>query len=266
MQLDRLTHNSAALIGCLAWLPLAVWIMSCVNWTITGDIDVATGIAGVAVAIGLGYEAINPPVPQLAPLTVVAVFVTVVMFPFARAAMDRRQLKNIDIDHLEKAYQALGVRPDNLIAKFRIAKILFDLGVCGHAVRIGESLAPHMHPRFFTEELRTLRRWQMTHLDARLFSPVRCAECHSLNDPGVLFCRQCGSAFLLDFVKGKVIGHRLGKKLVSTWIALIAVLIGIPAARLLPPAASVGLIIAMMIFSIVIVMLAFRDTTGGVVK
>jgi len=106
----------------------------------------------------------------------------------------------------------------------------------------------------------------MTHLDARLFSPVRCAECHSSNDPGVLFCRQCGSAFLLDFVKGKVIGHRLGKKLVSTWIALIAVLIGIPAARLLPPAASIGLIISMMIFSIIIVLLAFRDTTGGVVK
>jgi hypothetical protein len=266
MQLDRLTHNSAALIGCIAWLPLAVWIMSCVNWTITGDIDIATGIAGVAVAIGLGYEAINPPVPQLAPLTVVAVLVTVIMFPFVRTAMDRRQLKNIDIEHLEKAYQALGVRPDNLIAKFRIAKILFDLGVCGHAVRIGESLAPNMHPRFFTEELRTLRRWQMTHLDARLFSPVRCAECHSSNDPGVLFCRQCGSAFLLDFVKGKVIGHRLGKKLVSTWIALIAVLIGIPAARLLPPAASIGLIISMMIFSIIIVLLAFRDTTGGVVK
>ena len=266
MQFDRLSHNSAALIGCLAWLPLAVWIMSCVNWTITGDIDIATGIAGVGVAIGLGYEAINPPVPQMAPLTVLAVLLTVLMFPFARAAMNRRQLRNIDIENLEKAYQSLGIRPDNIIAKFRIAKILFELGVCGHAVRIGESLQPHMHPRFFTDELRTLRRWQMTHLEARLFAPVRCADCHALNDPGVLFCRQCGSAFLLDFVRGKVVGHRLGRKLVSTWIALVAMLIGIPVARLLNPAASIGIIVLMMVFSIIIVLLAFRDTTGGVVK
>ena len=126
MQFERLSNNSAALIGCLAWIPLAVWILSCVNWTITGDIDVVTGIAGIAVALGLGYEAINPPVPQLAPLTVVAVFVTVLMFPFVRMAMEKKQLKNIDIEHLEKAYQSLGLRPDNVMAKFRIAKVLFD--------------------------------------------------------------------------------------------------------------------------------------------
>ena len=266
MQFERLSNNSAALIGCLAWIPLAVWILSCVNWTITGDIDVVTGIAGIAVALGLGYEAINPPVPQLAPLTVVAVFVTVLMFPFVRMAMEKKQLKNIDIEHLEKAYQSLGLRPDNVMAKFRIATVLFDLGVCGHAVRIAESLMPQMPQRFFLDEHRMLRRWQMTHLEARLFSPIPCSDCHGMNAPGNIFCSHCGAPYLIYFAKGRVVGGRLGKKLVATWISFIAILIGIPAAKALPPALSVLSILLMMGVAIGMTFMAFRDTTGGVAK
>jgi len=264
MHFDRLTNNSAALIGCLAWIPLAVWILACVNWAIGGDIDPITGILGVFFAFGLGYEAINPPVPAMAPLTVIAVLVTVVMFPFARTAMDRRQLRGIDIEALERSYQALSVRPDNVIAKFKIAKCLFDLGVCGHALRIAESLAPHMPQRFFTEELRTLRKWQMMQIEGRFFAPISCAECQTSNPPGNLFCEKCGSAFLLDFAKGKVVGKRLGKKLVSTWIALIAVLVGLPAAKALPPGPCIATVASMLIFAVTMVYFAFRDTTGGV--
>jgi len=264
MEFERLSHNSAAIIGCFAWIPLAVWIVACVHWTIGGDIDVITGVLGIAVAIGLGYEAINPPVPQLAPLTVVAVFVTVVMFPFVRSALDRRQLRGVDIEALDKAYQALAVRPDNVIAKFKIARLLFDLGVCGHALKIGESLVPSMPQRFFSDELRTVRRWQAMKLESRFFAPIVCAECHTSNDAGLLFCRQCGSAFLLDFTKGRVVGSRLGKKLISTWISLVAVLIGIPAARTLPPGPCIATVAAMMIFAVGMVALAFRNPTGGV--
>ena len=266
MQFDRLSNNSAALNGCLAWIPLAVWILSCVNWTIAGDIDVVTGFVGVAMAFGLGYEAINPPVPQLAPLTVVAVFVTVLMFPFARMAMEKKQLKNLDIEQLEKAYQSLGLRPDNVMAKFRIAKVLFDLGVCGHAVRIAESVIPEMPQRFFLDEHRLLRRWQMTHLEARLFLPIPCAECHGTNQPGSIFCVHCGAPYLVNFAKGRVVGGRLGKKLVACWISLIAILIGIPAATALKPALSILAVVVMMVVAIGITFVAFRDTTGGVTK
>jgi len=264
MDFERLSHHSYALIGCLAWIPLSVWILACLHWTIGGDIDAITGILGIGVAVGLGYEAINPPVPQLSGLTVVAVFVTVIMFPFVRSALDRRQLRGVDIEALERSYQALAVRPDNVIAKFKIAKVLFDLGVCGHALRIGESLVPEMPARFFSDELRTVRRWQAMKLEARFFSPVVCAECHTSNDPGLLFCRKCGAPFLLDFTKGKVVGTRLGKKLISTWISLVAVLIGIPAAKALPPGPCVATVAAMMIFAIGMVYMAFRDPTGGI--
>ncbi len=264
MHFDRLINNSAAIVGCLAWIPLAVWIMACVHWSIGGDIDVITGVLGIFMAVGLGYEAINPPVPQMAPLTVIAVLVTVFMFPFVRNAMDKRELRGIDIEALEKAYQSLGLRPDNIIAQFKIAKILFDLGVCGHALRIAESLAPQMPQRFFTEELRTLKKWQLLQIDARFFSAISCSECHAPNDPGNIFCRSCGAPFLLEFAKGRVVGNRLGKKLITTWISLVAMLIGIPLARLLPTALSIVAVLTMMVCAIGLVFLAFRDTTGGV--
>jgi len=264
MNFDRIAQHSTALVGCLAWLPLAVWIMACVHWMIGGDIDVITGFAGIAVAVGLGYEAINPPVPQLAPLTVVAVFVTVIMFPFVRTAMDKKALRNIDIEALEKSYAALYQRPDNVMAKIKIARVLWDLGVCGHAIRIVESQLPSMPLRFFAEDIRMLKRWHMARVEARFFAPVDCAECQTSNEAGLLFCRQCGTPFLIDFVKGRVVGTRLGKKLMAAWISLIAVLIGIPAAQALPPIPSIVVIVTMMIFAVTIVFLAFRDTTSGV--
>ena len=264
MNFDRIAQHSTALIGCLAWLPLAVWIMACVHWMIGGDIDVLTGFGGIAVAVGLGYEAINPPVPQMAPLTVVAVFVTVIMFPFVRSAMDKKALRGIDIDALDKAYSSLSMRPDNVVSKLKIAKILWDLGVCGHAIRIVESQLPSMPQRFFAEDIRMLKRWHMMKLEAKFFAPIVCAECHTSNEGGLLFCRQCGAPFLLDFVKGKVVGTRLGKKLSATWISLIAVLIGIPAAKAMPPIPSIIVIVGMMFFAITMVFMAFRDPTGGV--
>ena len=264
MNFDRIAQHSTALIGCIAWIPLAVWIMACVHWTIGGDVDPLTGLGGIAVAIGLGYEAINPPVPQLAPLTVVAVFITVFMFPFVRSAMDKRALRSIDIEALEKAYASLGMRNDNVMAKIRIANILWDLGVCGHAIRIVEALLPSMPQRFFMEDIRMLKRWHMMRVEAHFFAPIVCAECHTSNEGGILFCRQCGAPFLLDFVKGKVVGNRLGKKLISTWVSLIAVLIGIPAAKAMPPGPSIALIVLMMLFATAMVYMAFKDPTGGV--
>jgi len=266
MHFERLANNSAAFIGCLAWIPLSIWILACVNWAITGDIDPATGVVGVFMAVGLGYEAINPPVPQLAPLTVIAVLATVVMFPFVRAAMDKKQLRGIDIDALDRAYQSLAVRPDNVVAKFKIAKVLFDLGMCGHALRIGESLVPTMPQRFFLEELRTVRKWQMMQIEARFFNPITCAECQTSNPPGLLFCQKCGSAFLLDFAKGRIVGKRLGKKLVATWIVLIAFLVGIPAAKALPPGPCIAVVFTMITIAVSMVYFAFRDTTGGVAQ
>ncbi|MDR3687828.1 MAG: hypothetical protein P4L46_00515 [Fimbriimonas sp.] len=264
MHFERLAQHSTALIGCLAWLPLSVWIMACVHWMIGGDIDGLTGFGGIAVALGLGYEAINPPVPQLAPMTVIAVFITVVMFPFVRSAMDKKALRNIDIDELVKAYNSLSMRPDNVLAKIKIARVLWDLGVCGHAIRIVESQLPHMPPRFFGEDIHMLKRWHMMKLEARFFSPISCTECQTSNEAGLVYCRQCGSAFLIDFVKGRVIGTRLGKKLIASWTALVAILIGIPAAEAMPPVASIPAILAMMVVAVLIVYFAFRDTTSGV--
>ncbi len=263
---QRLAEHSAALIGCLAWLPLALWIVACVHWMIDGDIDFLTGILGILMAFGLGYEAINPPVPEMAPLTVIAILLTVVMFPFVRRAMDKRQLRQIDVEALERAYQALAVRPDNVIAKIKVAQKLFDLGICGHALRIAEILVPEMPQRFFSSELRMVKKWQRLGLDARFFTPIVCVECRSSYDPGALFCSQCGAPFPLDFVKGRLIGTKLGRKLISSWVALIAILIGIPEARALPPAAAVATVCLMMLVALGVVFFAFRDPSGGVVQ
>ena len=87
-----------------------------------------------------------------------------------------------------------------------------------------------------------------------------------MNAPGNIFCSHCGAPYLIYFAKGRVVGGRLGKKIVATWISFIAILIGIPAAKALPPALSVLSILLMMGVAIGMTFMAFRDTTGGVAK
>ena len=57
-----------------------------------------------------------------------------------------------------------------------------------------------------------------------------CVECGTSNPPGELYCRKCGSKFLLDQAKGKWIGRAMVRKLMAVWVALMGVFVGIPLA------------------------------------
>jgi len=255
---DRLfTDPIAFATGCMVWLPLTIWILALVRWMISGEIDLVFGIVGIFMAVGLGYVSIVPPTPQFAYLTFPAVMATVIMFPFVRHSMQRRSLRAVDVEDLERAHDALRQRPDNWAARFRIAKLLFEMGYPGHALRIGENCLAQMPQAFFIEEHRMVQKWRWTKLADHAFHPIRCSECGHPNQPGNVHCAACSEPFLLNRLKGKVMPARLGKKLLAAWITMVALLAGIPLLSTLGGVASVLGIVALMVLAGGVLVLAF---------
>jgi hypothetical protein len=96
------------ILGCTVWIPIAVWIVSLLNWSIVGDIDGLSGFFGICTALALGVLTFRPPVPGLEPYTFGAVLLTVILYPIVRAGMNKKQLSGLDVSGIEQGYQLLG--------------------------------------------------------------------------------------------------------------------------------------------------------------
>ena len=246
------------LLGCTVWVPLLLWISALVGWTIANEIEVVSGILGIAVGFALGICCLHPPTPILQPIAYATVWLTLPIFPIARAAMNRRELRGVDVHALERAYDALGQRPREVLARFRVASASWTLGMTGHAIRIAEGCLAEMDPKLFAEEHMIVRRWHREGPSAEAFVDYVCMDCGGACPPGKTHCPTCGAPFLLDRVRGRAFGGALGRKLVAAWIAGAGALAGVVWALTLPPAAAIGAIVAVLGLAFLVVFLAFR--------
>jgi hypothetical protein len=259
---DRIfTEPASFFLGCLVWIPLAIWIISLVRWMIGGEMDVLFGFIGIGVALILGTLAIRPPAPQYSIVTFAAVAGTVVMFPFLRRALNQRSLRSIDMEDLVRAHEMLRLRPDNVSAKFKIARLLYEMGYPGHALRIAENCIATMPQAFFLEEHRVVARWRVTPTHPSAFNPLPCIECGHPNQPGNVNCAACGSPFLLDRLRGKLLPSNLAKKLMMAWAIMVMTLVSLP---LLKSVGGIGAIIGMLLvpalaFVALVYLLHFAD-------
>jgi hypothetical protein len=245
--------------GCLTWIPVAIMVVSLVGWMIGGELDVITGLVGLAAAIGLGFVAMRPLVPIHAPIALFIAIATVVVYPFLRATMRVRELRSFEVDELERAYEFLGQQPGNPLPKFRIARQVFELGMPGHAMKIAEPLMAQLPQNLFHEEHRLFRQWKYNEKLNATMQPISCSECGHRNEAGRTHCFQCGAAHLLNRFRGKILPGGQGKKILAAWTALVLLLLGIPAAGNLPMGAAVMLVIACLGLAGLSLYLAFRE-------
>jgi ribosomal protein L40E len=230
---DRIAQNPEVLIGgCITWGFLLVWIISLVHWTIQGEVDAPFGILGIIVGLGLGIAVISPPAgaEYLTPIIAVAVAASVALYVPIRSAINRHELVAIDMEAIERAYRQLEERPNNVGAKFKIAKLVYGRGLHGHAITLADDALKTMPEDFFGEEHKLVDMWKRQGPDTASFRALPCVECGSSNPPGELYCKKCGSKFLLDQAKGRWVGRAMVRKLLAVWIALLGVFIGIPLA------------------------------------
>ena len=246
---DKIAQSPELLIsGCVTWAFLLVWIMSLLHWTIQGDIDLPWGILGIGLGLALGVLVITPPAGSeyLAPVVAVVVIASVALYVPIRSVINRHELIAIDMDAIDRAYQQLEERPNNVGARFKIAKLVYGRGLHGHAIKLADEALKNMPEDFFSEEHKLVDQWKRQSHDTASFRALPCVECGSSNPPGELYCHKCGAKFLLDQAKGRWIGRAMIRKLLAVWVALLGVFVGIPTAlAALPPVPALVAIIGL---------------------
>lgn len=244
-------------IGCLVWLPVSIWVVAMVQWTIGGEVDVLTGLAGIGTALGLGVATMFPPIPGAQPFMLALVLLMIAVFPAAKTALDKHQLAMADIEQMERVYDLLGKDRVNIGAKLRLARALNTRGLRSIAIAVAEDVLQGLPRRFYEEDLRMLRQWKSDNTQPS--GPIPCMECGHKNAPSVAFCQRCGSRFLVDYARGRWLGVNLARKLILIWAALVMPIAGMALTwRYLPPAflpLSATLFVSL---SFLVIWLAFR--------
>lgn len=249
-----------AIVGCFLWLGVVAYCLFLVQWTILGDIDLITGIIGVGLFIGCGVTAFAPPTPELGIASAGVILGSGPMFPIIKFLMHRRDKRDVEVDAIRVAYEGFVFRPDNPSSKIKMARHLWNLGICGHAYKLAESAIPSLPRQYFPDEHRMFQAWQMRPPGPESFHPINCSECGHANVPGNVHCAACGARFLLNRVRGKAISSTFGRRVLGGWLAMVVAILGIPLASRLGGVMAVVIILAMITIAIGAVVLAFRPT------
>ncbi|HTQ09765.1 MAG TPA: zinc ribbon domain-containing protein [Fimbriimonadaceae bacterium] len=253
-----LNHPQFFLIAAVTWMALAVWIVSLIGWMVMGEIEGLFGTIGIGVALALGYFAIRPPTLQLQPFAAVATILTIVTYPILRKAVNDRELLLIDVEAMEDAYESLALKPENHAVRFKLAKLLYERGHVEPGMAVAAAVMRDMPEKLYPEENRIFSRWKRQQPGIDAAKPIPCFDCGHHNPGSAIFCERCGRPYLLDRVRGVVLGGQFGKKLMAGWIAGILALIGIPMASTLPPVPAIVVMVAIMACAGLVIGLALR--------
>ncbi len=201
------------LLVTFALLPVmgfaGVWLMSRM---VQGDLEVLPGIVTFFVMILLVGVALFFPHQQMAGPVLVVTLAAMAFFPFAETQLEKFDMVTIDIDRIERAHQALARQPDNVTARFELARALWDRGLQGHAIALAENTLgglsterdlmsmQSLRDKFFTED-REVQRWRREVTDPRAFEPLTCPKCGNQNEPGLAVCSRCGGPYLLELAR-----------------------------------------------------------------
>lgn len=242
-------NSLAAVTGCLIWFPIAFWAVSLVQWWIAGEIDAIGAILGLFVVVELGVVAVYPKDPRLAPLSFGTVVIGTIAFPFVRETMRRRELRSIDRDALEKAYDSLGNRPLDPLARFRVAEIAWDLGLAGPAARIADLAIKGMDPGMFRSEIARAKGWLVA-VGRRpdLQRDLACPKCRAKVPLPEPFCPSCGAPYLLLRAGGAAGKSPLARRMFGGWLGLLSLVAAAPIVGALPgPWAPLGIVGALVL-------------------
>jgi hypothetical protein len=256
--------NSTLDLVCatLIWIPVTIGILSFIGWAIQGEIEPLVGFAGVIIALLLGGLAIVPNTRHLAPFLLVSAVGAMILLPMARAQYEKRELGQIDLHKVEKAYELLRRDRNNIEARMRIAKVLYQRGYHPQAVTLASAALDKAPRALFEEELRLLRQWQ-THPIAQPVPGLTCIECGAKNKAGEVFCAKCRAPILLHYAKGSWVAPNAFRRLLMIWIAGGLSIVGIPLAQYrMSPNKSGVVVVLLLSCSGLIVWLALRKGKG----
>jgi ribosomal protein L40E len=252
-------ERPGSMLGCFAFIPVAIWTVSMVGWMITGEVEPLFGIAAIGTGIMVGLFAFVAPVPGMEPYFLLAALGMVIFYPLVRAGLTKRELVQVDIDGMRRCYEMLEERPNAFASQFKLARLCWERGLPHPAVALAEQAIAHMPVQHFRDEHRALASWKASLMHQQPAQPIPCLECNTDNPPGVIHCQRCRHRFLLDAAQGKYVGKSAGRKLIAGWISLTSLLLLVPLTlSALPPLAALMVVVMICLACAGLLVFAFR--------
>lgn len=251
-------------VACIAFIPMAVWMIMVIGWTVQGDLDPTSGILACFAGLTLGYFAINPPVPSLGPLFLLVMLSTMIAYPMARAALNQRELSQMDIEQIEIAYEKLKLNPNDGPTRIRLAKAILTKGLLGQAIGVMDTALRGLPPQFYRDEARLLQRWQKEVRDPKAYDPMPCVRCGAKNPNGEVFCSKCQAPFLLDHAKGRIVAPDALRRVMAFWLIAVILIAGLPtAAAALPPSLAILVIVLLVGLAAYVAVRTLKTTSNA---
>ena len=212
-QINDLTQSGV--LSCVAAIPIAIWVFSLISWSIMGDIDPLLGAVGIGTAFALLYALHTAPTPLFALLGTVVLFGTVISIPVMRRHMTNRRFAEMDVDRIESAYRMLSAKPDNPMAKYRMAEGLYARGYLWQAVAIAEDALDHLPELGFEAERKSVGGWRRAAEARNRVGLLPCLQCGHVNQAKAVYCARCRSSYLAEYARGKWLSKSLGRQLLA---------------------------------------------------
>jgi hypothetical protein len=226
------------MIAVTAAVVLGFAMIFVIHKLIDGEIHILAAIPAMWAIIGLLALAIKPPHPILSGVVLVVVVSLMAFFPYAESVLEQTDHRLIDTDKLDRAYRTIIERPDNIPARFEIARTLHSHGFRHEAIAIASTTLEGLSKQVdqvqnrslrdvFRHEEVAVREWQRQ-MSARPEPPPRrpCTGCGHVSALHMLACEKCGRPHLLERARSMEQRPKVMGKLLVAWAAIATLLVG----------------------------------------
>jgi hypothetical protein len=241
----------------IMFISLPVMGMYLLNKSVMGDIGCITALLMFGTGIYLLGIIWAIKDPWMHGIAVFGLISLTVGMPILNVLTDKLSDKFAEAEQISVCYQLIRINPQNAMAGFRLAKILYHRGEKDTAVAIATGVMPHLPIHAFRDEHRIYANWS-TKANPNVDPEISCVACGNMAPRGALICPHClGSLHLERSRKFSVVHNDKFKKIVTIYATLLIILLAIPLLGQLSPFLSVPTILVMLAISIYAVASAF---------
>ena len=247
---------------CLMFLILPPFIIYLVNRSVMGEIGCFTALMMAATSMYLLGVICLIDDPYLHYAAVAGIFSLLIGLPVITYLADKWDDRNMESEQIKICYQQIRLNPQNAMAAFRLATLLYKKGEKHVAIAIADGAISHMSPSLFREEHKIYHFWK-SKADPTAPTEIQCASCKRMVAAGALICPHCLGSLHLDRAQVFTVHSTVkSQKIIAIWMTILAVLFAIPLLGNVKPVIAIPSVIVLLCLGIGAVISAFGMGIG----
>jgi hypothetical protein len=242
---------------CLVFLIVPPFIIYLVNRSVMGEIGCFTALMMAGTTIYLFAVICLVDDPYLHYCALAGIFSLLIGLPVLTYLTDKWDDRQFESEQFKICYQQIRLNPQNAMAAFRLAQLLYKKGDRNVAIAVADGAIGHMAPHLFREEHKMYHYWK-SKADPNAPTEIQCAACKRMAPSGALICPHCLGSLHLDRVQVFTVkSSGSSQKVIAVWMTILAVLFAIPLLGNVKPIIAVPSVIVLLCLGLAAVISAF---------